>query len=102
MGSCTSATEVCCLKPGSKYKHPDARQMRNMIRKPNQSDLDTSVEDSSNEFRNEQDLKDNCIGVYFQKEELINKLKPADAHQQSKPQRLDKWKDMVQYGLDPD
>ena len=50
-----------------------------MQRKPAKEDADTSLDEVTLEFKNDQDLKDLLIGVYFQKDELINKLPKADA-----------------------
>ena len=78
MGSCTSATEVVCLRQ-RKYQRPTADQRRTIVKRPTTADIDTSVDEMTNEFKTDQDMKDGCVGLWFQKDELISKLSKTDA-----------------------
>lgn len=64
-------------------------------------DYEVKLERQSNLLAKKVDNEDAQIGVYFVNDELIQRLAKNHRQTATKSSRLDKWREMVQFGLDP-
>lgn len=102
MGACESVG--CASK---KYAKPPRKSIERIVSRPTNLDLDSSMDEyevklerQSNLLAKKVDNKDAEIGVYFINDELILRLRKSHQHTATKSSRLDKWREMVQFGLD--
>ena len=58
--------------------------------------------ETTNMLAQKVNLKEAKIGVHFMQEELLNQLSNKSKATATKISRLNKWRDMITYGLDPE
>lgn len=102
MGACGSA--VCTAKKIS-TQGPNTIRVKN---RPTKHDLSSSMDnydakcDGCDLLAGRVDQQDAQIGVYFIKQELLDKVAKRVRNNAVKLSRLEKWKYMITYGLDED
>lgn len=99
MGACGSATCISAKSPSAK---PNTFRVKN---RPTKADLSSSFDDyekidQCNLLAPKVDAHDARIGVYFIKEELLDKVNKRTTSTATKSSRLEKWRYMVTFGLD--
>ena len=102
MGACKA---VGCVS--KKYAKPPKNTPKKIISRPTNLDLDSSMDDyevklerQSNLLAKKVDNEDARIGVWFINEELIVRLGKNNRATAIKSTRLDKWREMIQFGLE--
>ena len=101
MGTCES---VGCVS--TKYKKAPNKTNIRIVQRPTNLDLDSSIDEyetklkQSNLLANKVDNRLAEIGVYFVDTELIMRLGKDHKQTAVKNSRLDKWRDMITFGLD--
>ena len=104
MGACASSNstiDAMCTR--KKYSKPTKSNMHTVISRPTAHDLSSSMDAyvvAQKEGPRVNDLKSAQVGVHFIRQELIIKLPKNYQRTQTKVDRLQKWKEMITYGLE--